>query len=652
MLRGAPSSPRYIKERAPSLVNQIGSGDLNYNQLNGSGWSYWTQTDWSGGYQQVQFKDNASFNDGRKIDVTSKYGQASIQPGWTSATKILSGNFNAYAVHRGELLFGMDNYSQANSGRARILKITSAAGASAVVSAYTAISAVHSMTRFNNLTIIGLAKGLSAGTRKTMSKYDGTTLSAFRSANPVVRAVRGVGIRLYSGERVTSLSGDVLYYSTDLATFTSAYQAGKNSIIKYITDLNGSPYLFVTEGPGGNRVNMFRYDEGAARVYPIYTWENLTNFSVSVFLSKLIIAGLSGGKNVAYSFDGARIAEIFDDQTLLGVGNWSRSMEFQGNLHFEKAMWDGQYWFPGFEVDGFSSRILPVANFANKAWAVSHANNPMQVMYRDTTKYSISGYLVSSEFGHNIAGVDKLLNAVDINMDALAANQTIDVQRSVDGGSTFTSIGTAKFSVDGAVKKKTLYFPSGFVTKLWNYKLQLAGPGTSTPTVKAVTFQYRPIPDLKKRWSLSIDSGNDISLLNNQKEQRDGKALMQDLWLEMEAKRMVQYEDVDAFEVGLVSAMTSAGTSALVDNTRLMPPKGRMRIRKSNQNEEMTYTSADGGKIKGISRGQKSTLARAYTSADTIDNYYSVVVTDVKEQVNNTDQNKTESIANVVLLEV
>ena len=77
-----------------------------------------------------------------------------------------------------------------------------------------------------------------------------------------------------------------------------------------------------------------------------------------------------------------------------------------------------------------------------------------------------------------------------------------------------------------------------------------------------------------------------------------------------------------------------------------------MRVRKSNQNEEMTYTSADGGRIRGITRAQKWTLARAYTSADKVDNFYNVYVTDVKEQLNNTDQNKTESIAQVVLLEV
>ena len=167
-----------------------------------------------------------------------------------------------------------------------------------------------------------------------------------------------------------------------------------------------------------------------------------------------------------------------------------------------------------------------------------------------------------------------------------------------------------------------------------------------------MTFQYRPSPDLRKRWSLALDAGDNIKLLNQQDEQRDGKALMQSLWLEMEAKRSIVFEDVDSFETNIISAMSSGATSARVASTRLMAPQGRIRVRKSGQVEEMTYTSADGGSIKGITRAQKGTLARAYTSADKIDNYYNVLVTDFKEQVNDTDQNTTESIAQVILLEV
>lgn len=643
MLRGAPTSPRYIKERAPSQVNQLGVGDLNYNSLNGSGWRYWTQTDWSGGFQKIKFKDDASFKDGQAIDVIKKYGEITLQHGFTSAALISgSHSYGAHGVHNNELLVGT-----IKAGAAKIFRL-SATNTLATLSAMVGISAVNTMDRFKNDTIIGLTR--TSGTTKTLAKYNGSVISGFRNANPIVRANHSVGIRHYTGERVASLSGDVLFYTTDLATFTSAYQAGKNRNIFKIGDLNGSPYFFIVEG---KRVEMFRWDEFAERAYPIYTWQNLTNFGIRNYSSFMMITGTSNGKSVAFAFNGARLQEIFDDQLQDSSYDFSKPFEFEGNLQLKGAAWDGQFWSPGiYGQFNAANKYTPFENFNNRAYGFFTSGTHMRLGYRDTTKYNISGHVISSEFGADIGGVDKLVNSVDINTANLATGETIEVFRSIDGGANFNSIGKASFAQDGAAKKKQMYFPSGFVTKLWNYKAVLVGPGTTGPTLKDITFQYRPVPDLKKRWSLSLDAGDNVKLLDNSMEQRDGKALMQDLWMQMETKKTVIYQDVDAFEINIVSAMTSGATSARVANTRLVPPRGRIRVLKANQVEEMVYTSGDGGRIRGITRAQKGTLARAYTSADKMDNFYNVYVTDVREQLNNTDQNKTESIAQITLLEV
>jgi hypothetical protein len=483
---------------------------------------------------------------------------------------------------------------------------------------------------------------------KSMAKYNGSTLSGFRAANPVVRSVAGIGIRLYSGEKVNSLSGDVLYYSTDLTTFTSAYQVGKNRQISKIEDLNGSPYFFVVEG---RKVDLMQWDEVAERAYPIYSWEDLTAFSVKKYLTLLVISGYSANKHLSWAFNGARIWQIFEDQLLDATYDYRYPFEFEGNYHVKGASWDGQFWFPGLYGKVGSSLVVPFENFANKAVGFI-SGSTMRLAYLDRTKYAISGYAISSEYGSDFAGVDKLLNTVDMNFDALASGQTIDAQYSVDGGTTFTSLGKASFATDGAVKKKKLYFPSGFVTKLWLLKPVLVGNGTSTPSLNDITAEFRPVPDLKKRWSLSLDANDDVMLLNKQREQRDGKALVEELWLQKEQKTTIVYEDVSAFEVNIVSAMAATATSARVNNTRWMPPRGRMRVRTSGLVEEMTYTSADGGAIKGITRGRKNTLARAYTSAHKIDNNYTVIITTVSEQLSGTDDQRTESIAGVSLLEV
>lgn len=641
MLRGAPNQPAYVKQRAPSLVNQLGVGDLNYNSLNGSGWSYWTQTDWSGGFQRLKFKDDASFKNGQAIDVLSKYGEAKLQFGWTSAASISgSHSYGAHGVHDTDLLFGT-----IKAGAAKVFKVTSAFSLS-TLSAMLGISAVNSITRYNNNSILGFTR--TSGSSKTLAKYNGSAISGFRSANPIVRSVKGIGIRLYTAEKVASLSGDVLYYSTDLSTFTSAYQAGKNRKIMPIEDLNGDPYFFIVEG---RRVELNRWDEVAERAYPIYTWADLTNFSVRKYLTLLIISGTTSNKRIAFAFNGARLWQIFDDQLLDSTYDFRYGFEFDGNYQLYGAQWDGQFWSPGLYGKIGSSRVVPFASFSNKAVGMI-TGSTMRIAYQDRSKYAISGYIESSEFGDNIAGVDKLINTAQMNFAALATGQTVELYRSTDGGASFTSIGKASYVQDGAVSKKQLYFPSGYVTKLWEYKAQIVGPGTTTPTLNDVTFEYRPEPDLKKRWQLVIDAGDEVELLNKQREQRDGKALMEDLWLEKEAKRSVVFEDVNAFEVQIVSAFTAASTTARVSTTRLMPPRGRVRVFKSNVVEEMTYTSADGNVVKGLVRGLKGTLARAYTSADKFDNNYSVLVTDISEREEWTDQKKTESYAQVTLLEV
>lgn len=651
MLRGTPQRPAYVKQESPPLINNFrvqheipNAVDFSNMSLTGAGWLAWTQTDWSGGFQRLQFEDDASFKDGQAIDAVKKYGKISLQYGWTSGASLSgSHSYGAHDINGTDLIIG----TVKNAG-AKILKLTSAFSLS-TLSAMTTISAVNSITRFNNNSIIGMTKQTAASASvKSLAQYNGSTISGIRSANPVVRSVKGIGIRLYTGERVKSLSGDVLYYTTDLSTYTSAYQVGKNRSIQKIEDLNGLPYFFVVEG---RQVDLFQWDEVAQRAYPIYSWDDLTNFSVKKYLTMLIISGLSANKHLSWAFNGARIWQIFDDQLLDSTYDDRYPFEFEGNFNLYGRMWDGQYWFPGLYGKVGTSKVVPFENFANKAVGMI-TGSTMRFAYLDRTKYAISGYAISSEFGADIAAVDKLLNAVDMNFDALAAGQTIDLQYSTDGGSSFTSLGTASYAQDGAVKKKRIYFPSGFVTKLWLAKPVLVGPGTSTPSLNDLTFEYRPTPDLKKRWSLTIDAADDVMLLNRQREQRDGKALVEDMWLQKEQKQTMVFEDVNAFEVNIVSAMTATATSARVNNTRWMPPRGRMRVLKNNIIEEMSYTSADGGKILGITRGRKNTLARAYTSADKIDNNYTVIIADVGEQLTGTDDQRTESIARVTLLEV
>jgi hypothetical protein len=654
MLRGAPGAPVYSKDDAPTIVSNLrfasrfAIDDFTQSQLNGNGWSYWTQTDWTGGFQTIKWNDNGSYRDGQAIDGLIKYGNVSLQNAFISAAKISGGHtLKSYNVANGKLLLGT-----IKSGGAKIFAVTSA-NAISQISASIGISAVNSMSKWNKWTLMGLTR--TSGSLKTLVGYNGTTLSGFRSSASIVRAVKGIGIRAYFSEYNAKLSGDVLLWTNTLsaantsAGVTSAYSAGQGLKIPNIENLNGIPY-FLTDESG--KVNLYRWDELAQQAFPIYTFDNLTNYGTKKYLSYMVITGTSNGKSVAYAFNGSQILQIFNDQLRDPSYDFSRPFEFLGNLQLKGAQWDSQSWYPGLYGKFANVQYSPFANFANRPYGFAISGTVMRIGYQTTGAYNISGFVVSSQYGGDIGGIDKLENSVFLDFNTLSAGQTIEVFNTADEGKSFTSVGKASYAVDGPVASKRIYFPSGMVQKLWNYKVALVGNGTNTPTLQDITHEFRPTPDLKKRWQLSVDGGDEISLLNKQREQRDGKALTSQLWMEREMKRTVTFEDVDGFSVTLVSGMSTSATSARVNSVRLMPPAGRMRVFKNGIPEEMYYTSADGGYIKGITRGRKSTLPRAYVAGDTIDNFYQITVVDVHENINDTDQLKTESIASLVLLEV
>src|SRR6185436_17504068 len=92
----------------------------------------------------------------------------------------------------------------------------------------------------------------------------------------------------------------------------------------------------------------FRWDEFAERAYPIYTWQNLTNFGIKNYLTFMVITGTSNSKSVAYAFNGARIQEIFNDDQLRDSSyDWSKPFEFEDHIQVKGATWDGEFWFPG-----------------------------------------------------------------------------------------------------------------------------------------------------------------------------------------------------------------------------------------------------------------------------------------------------------------
>lgn len=652
ILRGSPQNPAYLKAQSGVDLTKVRPDDPAYNPLNGSDWSYWGQTDWSGGFQQLKFKDDATFKDGQAIDVVGRYGQVRLQPKLVQiAEDTISGAYSlgaAGGMRQTDAFFGLQR-----AGVSKLYRISASVDIVGAISSMAGITGINSMSPFKSALVIGLSR--ISGTLQTLTKYDrhggNISLSGFRNTNPVVRSVKGVGIRLYTGEKVTSLSGDVLYYSTDLSTFTSAFQTGRGDRLSKIEDLAGVPYFFVERG---QTVEMYRFDEYQGKALKIYTFSDLTSWGVANYLTSLVITGSSCGIKVAFSFDGTRLRQIFADQLFDANYDFSRPFVFEDNVHVKGAMWDGQNWFPGLYGAYGANRATPFMNRLGRAYSIAFSgttNTRFQVA-RTSATYASSGHVIGSDFGHDLGQIDKQVNAVIVNCAPLSGGQTIELYRSTDGGQSFTSVGKLSYAQDGAISSKTLYYPSGVVSKKFTYKAQLATvSAATTPVLKDVVHQYRTAPDTKSKWGLSLQAVDQIGLLNGQDEERSGREIASELWQLKDLKQPVVYEDLTSFSGHFISAMSKTATSALVNTTKGMPRRGRIRVVSAGVSEEMAYTSADGKRILGITRARKGTPPRAYTSAHHFDNHYTVIVTDVKEAAAFTDQEKTEAYVQVSLLE-
>ena len=175
--------------------------------------------------------------------------------------------------------------------------------------------------------------------------------------------------------------------------------------------------------------------------------------------------------------------------------------------------------------------------------------------------------------------------------------------------------------------------------------------GNSSPSVLDFIMSYKPMPDYKNKWEMNLNFSDGVKLLNQQNDDRTGEDLVSQLWNEKLTKEIIKFKDVDYIECEIKTAMTAAQTSALIESEKYLPKQGRIRAVSGSVSEEMYYTSAKNDKILGITRGARGTRARAYLSGQTLDNGYDVYVEDVANSISFVDEEKTEIVAKVLLIE-
>ena len=671
MLKGAPDRPAYTRSVVPSQVNRLAISDIEYSDFAGTGLFYLAQTDWSVGIKNESvWRDDGKYYYSTNLDTYSYPGEIKVEKEVilekTFSTDVYCG---AVASVNGIVNSYIGTYKDTNI---RIYKRVSGG--------WTGIDNSTFSTSQNAPTyILGHKEKLWVGTVGSgnldcVDSADGTgpfvdhqaaidtatgwNAKASRSACEVGGTLF-VGVEDYLNEECALVSTD-----DSGATWKLVKDFGFKANIVSMCDFNSKLYyVFYSSGITYLRV----YDPATSIDTLVYSFGNMgvvPNTSVSdkllkVYQGKLIITV----NTKVFEYDGSDMNEIFKiDSKKAAIGSEANSSLYYGcvekdnKLFWANLIYDGENFFnfkkPLGDSDDYLTPLF-VNDDGNIIFMINISGD--ESIYVDANTYKATtakNFIVFNEMTP-VVSIDKLLYSITAIFEKMVSGDEIKIEYSLNNRVTWTTVKTLTYASEGTRVKREIIIPGSILfNKIW-WRVSMANTnGTSSPVLLDLIMAYRPMPDYKNRWQMRLSFSDSVKLLNRQNDNREGSEMNSQLWNEKLVKRQVIFQDVDYIECTLKNNMSATATSAMVTTNRKLPIQGRIRAVSGGVSEEMYYTSAKVDRILGITRGARGTIARGYLSGQVLDNGYNVYVEDISTSLAFTDEEKTESIAQVLLIEV
>lgn len=119
-------------------------------------------------------------------------------------------------------------------------------------------------------------------------------------------------------------------------------------------------------------------------------------------------------------------------------------------------------------------------------------------------KYAASGYVITTDFDGGFAEVPGTAIECEIFASDLTANETVQVEYALNGGSSYTSLGT----FNGSTTRLKWASGAGIEFKSIRFRFTLARGGTNTnsPVVHAIVFKYLKVPAVRRRVSFTVNT--------------------------------------------------------------------------------------------------------------------------------------------------
>ena len=665
LLADTPEKPRRVMDRAPIFGNRFASGDRDYTDF--SLWWFWAQTDWSGGVKNDwTWEDDAKFFYSTNIDAFSKIGSIKlaydVEADNTFTENIQCGGYGTLAGSNYRFVGTDDNAAN----RPVIYRSTTGA--------WTDISGANIGATQNAISRLLCHKNclyytsLGIGGSDVVQKYDGSSWtdcseaisagSSHISSIQSARCMAEIGEDLYvEAENWSNDHVSISKTSDNGATFTEVVYHNTDGHIQDMVEYDGDLYyLLYLSGA----FYLRKYDVSASVDSLVKRFSNVSGTGPKLLFpmyGKLII---TIPQKEIWEWNGSTMTQLWERDSDKYAVSYKETSPFlsRGVIKGDRIFWanfiyDGTNFYnnikPADDLTDYWLYPLLVDSNDRINWSVT---DHQDIIYKDSADYKSAidkNFLVFSEISE-VSTIDKLANSIRIVFDKFESGEEIELHYSIDGGDTYTELGSASRTVDGGtVTQKTFYIGDDINFRKMIVKVFLNGDGTSTPELKDISLQYIPIPDYRYQWSFTINCNNEIVLTDGRTlHTLKGIDLRNKLRTSFLQREIIELEDIDYHETQLNGSIDDDDTTITVDSTDGFPESGRIKI----EDEEIFYNGKTAVQFSNCVRKYRGTTADDHADDTAVDNKYKVLILDYKE-TNKViaDSNTEEFLVNVSLLE-
>ena len=670
LLQGAPDRLAYDCKQAPIYNARFSGGDRSYTDF--SFWWFFAQTDWSGGIKDtVSWADDAMYYWSTNINAWDEIGGISL-----SRSPVLDEDFteDIYSGCVAEVAGTNYQFIGTNdaSGDSRPNLYRASIGQGQT---WTEIIGTNINANKNVLTQLYGRNGalwiLAGGTGQDniVTTYDGAsfvTQDGHIVANCALAETptfARCGCE-YQGTNYVFVDSNATSFA--LVSTTKSLPTLDADWTKVLEKTTTAGLPVDVMGFNGSLLYLVNY----SGYMELRQWD-ITN-SVDTLLRRFDSSGISGfvfktGGKFIKEKDGKAIITVpsnevweltaagvltriflrdtFKTSTLSGIVRETSAYLDDGCVLSGDKLWWGNLMYDGARFyntwkdasDSTSVSHYPVyADNSGNVWYTG-SGDQSKLYYIDLDGTSYKGtadknYLVFSNFDL-VSGLDKLAYSATILFKPLASGQSIVVEYylgEMAAGISWTALGTASFSVDGAsVRDKTFIFPVATTFKKIWFRVKLNGGGSDTPTLNDLVMNYLPIPAYKKQWTLNTNMGDEVKRLDGGLVETTGRELKSRLERAWWTKSVLDFQDFDYATTLLDGALTNSATTVTVDSPYDFAEQGRFRV----DDEEMTYTGKTPTTFTGVTRGTRDTRAVAHLDNAVLNNAYKVIVTELQSKV-------------------